>query len=89
MNLFKIVSIYYLIVNLVAFFAMGIDKRKARLNKWRIKEDYFFIISLIGGFIGYYAGMFTFHHKTKKTIFHVCFYVSLLIHGFIFFYYVI
>ncbi len=87
MDIFKIVLIYYFIINLVAFFAMGIDKRRAVLNKWRIQETTLFIMALVGGFIGYYAGMHIFHHKTKKPIFHVCFFVSLIMHCFFMYYF--
>ncbi len=78
--LLEILCMYYFIINIVAFFMMGIDKRKAVLNHWRIKEKYLFTSSLIGGFIGYYLGMHIFHHKTRKKMFHICFFVSLVIH---------
>ncbi len=76
----NIFLVYYFFINLVAFFIMGIDKRKAIMDKWRIKENTLFVLSLIGGFIGFYAGMHVFHHKTKKMKFHICFYVSLVMH---------
>lgn len=83
MTFLGVLIIYYIIINIIAFCVMGIDKRKAVKEKWRIKENTLFILALIGGFIGYYAGMHFFHHKTKKTIFHICFYVSLAIHLFL------
>ncbi len=86
MTVFWIGIIYYLVVNIVAFCLMYVDKRKAVKGKWRIKERTLFISALIGGFIGYYFGMFKFHHKTSKALFHTCFYVSLFIHVFIFYF---
>ncbi len=83
MNLTWILVIYYLIVNIVAFALMGIDKKKAIKDKWRIKENTLFISALIGGFVGYYVGMHKFHHKTSKMKFHACFYGSLILHGII------
>ncbi len=80
MKLIWILIGYYLIVNIVAFALMGIDKKKAENNKWRIKENTLFISALIGGFVGYYIGMYKFHHKTSKLKFHACFYISVLIH---------
>ena len=70
-NLFTIqnVVIYLLIINLIGFLAMGIDKRRAKLMKWRIPEKTLFLITLFGGGIGTIAGMYTFRHKTKKKYF--------------------
>lgn len=57
--------IYFLLINLLLFILMGIDKRKAVTNKWRIKEKTLFILCLLGGSIGGIIGMYTFRHKTK------------------------
>lgn len=64
-----VVSGYVIIINLIGFFAMGIDKRKARKNKWRIKEATLFLLAMIGGSIGSWLGMYAFHHKTKHWYF--------------------
>lgn len=63
------IIIYLIIINLVGFSAMGIDKRKAEKMKWRIPEKTLFLITLFGGGIGTIAGMYTFRHKTKKKHF--------------------
>ena len=57
--------IYFLLINLLLFILMGIDKRKAVTNKWRIKEKTLFILCLLGGSIGGIIGIYTFRHKTK------------------------
>lgn len=59
---------------------MSIDKQKAKKHKWRIKENYLFIVSLLGGCLGGFIGMFLFNHKTKKLPFYIIFSISLLIH---------
>ena len=61
--------IYLLVINIVGFVYMGIDKWKAKRNAWRIPEDTLFAITALGGGIGTIAGMYTFRHKTKKTKF--------------------
>ena len=61
--------IYLIIINIIAFLAMFIDKRKAKYGKWRIKEHTLFILALIGGSVGAIIGMYTFRHKTKKMRF--------------------
>ncbi len=65
----KILIIYLLIINLVGVAAMGADKSKAKKGAWRIPEKTLFFISIIGGSIGTWAGMYLFRHKTKHWYF--------------------
>ena len=69
----KNILIYLLGINLIAFFAMFIDKKRAKWGKWRIKESTLFMLVLLGGGIGGIAGMYTFRHKTKKPMFKIGF----------------
>jgi len=64
-----IVLAYLLVVNLIAFALMGIDKKKAERGAWRIKEATLFFWAIIGGSIGANLGMKVFRHKTKHTQF--------------------
>ena len=73
------IMIYLIIINLIAFIAMYLDKRKARYGKWRIPEQSLFILALIGGSIGAIIGMYTFRHKTKKYRFSIGFPVILIL----------
>lgn len=75
----KYLVIYLIIINLIAFFAMLIDKRRAEKGKWRIKEYTLFLLALLGGSIGAIIGMYTFRHKTKKARFFVGFPLILII----------
>lgn len=61
--------IYLIIINIITFLAMWIDKNKAKKGKWRISESSLFILAILGGSIGGIAGMYTFRHKTKKKRF--------------------
>ena len=63
------VTIYLLLINLLAFALMGIDKEKARRHKWRIPEKTLFLSALLGGSVGAIAGMQLFRHKTKHWYF--------------------
>lgn len=72
------IIIYFLIINIIAFFAMWIDKSKARKGAWRIKESTLFTLVLLGGGIGGIAGMYLFRHKTKKLYFTIGFPVILI-----------
>lgn len=70
-NIFSIknIIIYLIIINLIGFLAMLIDKRKAKKGEWRIPEKTLFLITLLGGGLGTISGMYTFRHKTKKLKF--------------------
>ena len=61
--------IYLLIINITAFFAMLIDKRKAIKHQWRISEKALIGMSIAGGSIGMLCGMNAFRHKTKHNKF--------------------
>jgi len=65
------ILIYLLVMNLVGFLSMLIDKKKAEKGSWRIPEKTLLMIGLIGGSIGSIIGMYVFHHKTKKLRFSV------------------
>ena len=71
--------IYIIIINIICFIAMWLDKRKAQKGKWRISEGALFILALIGGSIGGILGMYTFRHKTKKKIFTIGFPIILIL----------
>ena len=55
---------YLAVVNVVTFIVYGIDKWKAKNSKWRIPEATLLGLAVIGGSIGAWMGMKTWHHKT-------------------------
>ena len=69
MNSLTLLIIYITAVNIIGFALMGIDKRKARKNAFRIPEATLFAFAIIGGSIGATIGMFVFKHKTKHWYF--------------------
>ena len=74
--------IYYLfVINVITFAAFGLDKRKAKKRKFRIRESVLLGLALIGGFLGAMAGMFLFHHKTRKPAFRIGIPVLFLLQG--------
>ena len=59
------------LVNLVTFAAFGIDKWKAVRNRPRIRIVTLLGLSFFGGAAGGLAGMYLFHHKTRRDYFAV------------------
>lgn len=73
------IIIYLVVMNIIGFFIMFWDKRKAKKGSWRTPEKTLFLITLLGGSIGTIAGMYTFRHKTKKLKFTIGFPAILVI----------
>lgn len=69
MEVMPYVIAYLVIINIVAFVTMGIDKWKAKKKRWRIRERTLFAEAILGGSIGAFAGMYVFRHKTKHRKF--------------------
>ena len=67
----KYIIIYFVIINLIGFLAMGIDKYKAKKNYWRIPEGTLMMLAVLGGGIGTISGIYIFRHITKKMKFTV------------------
>lgn len=65
----KIVLIYIVIINLMGFISMWLDKKKAIKHQYRISEKTLFILAILGGTIGSILGMKRFRHKTKHWYF--------------------
>lgn len=64
-----VVLCYLIFINLYGFFLMGLDKKRARKGKWRIRERRFFLLSLLLGSLGTWIGMYVFRHKTRHLKF--------------------
>lgn len=69
MDVVLIIIVYVVMMNLVSFALMGIDKYKAKKKAWRIPEATLFLFAIFGGSIGSILGMFLFHHKTRHWYF--------------------
>ena len=65
----KTYIIYFILINVVTFFLFGVDKWKAKKGRWRISEATLLIFAVIGGSIGAWLGMKTWHHKTMHKKF--------------------
>lgn len=70
---------YLVLMNIISFLVMGLDKYKAKQNQWRIRESTLFLLVIMGGGLGGVLGMHIFRHKRKKLKFIVGFWGILLI----------
>ena len=61
--------LYFMIINLVGFVMMCVDKQLAIHHKNRVPEKVLFLIAIIGGSFGSILGMYAFRHKTKHLSF--------------------
>ncbi|MDW7669069.1 MAG: DUF1294 domain-containing protein [Bacillota bacterium] len=71
---------YYIIINIISFSFSGLDKIKAKKNKWRVKEKTLHTFSFLGGAYGSILSMIMFRHKTKKLKFKIITAVAFIIH---------
>ena len=69
MKILLYIAIYLLIINILSFILMKVDKKKAIKKQSRISEITLYTFSLIGGTIGTLLGMQVYRHKTKKNSF--------------------
>ena len=64
-------SIWLPALNIATFFLFGLDKARARRQKFRIPERTLFLLSILGGSIGALAGMQLWKHKTLHNTFRI------------------
>ena len=64
-----VVCVILLVMNVLAFALMGIDKVKAKAGAWRVPEKTLFLVTALFGGLGGTLGMTFFRHKTKHWYF--------------------
>ena len=67
--LIYLLFVYIGVVNVVGFILPAVDKRRAKKDRWRIRESTLFLVSVLGGSVAMYISMGLFHHKTKHKRF--------------------
>jgi len=68
-----VIAVILIVVSLLAFALMGIDKAKAKAGAWRIPEKTLFLATALMGGLGGTLGMTFFRHKTKHWYFRLGF----------------
>lgn len=72
---------FYAVLTLVTFLVWGFDKHRAKMNLWRVPERTLFTLAFGGGAFGALAGMYLFHHKTRKPHFWILIALACLTHA--------
>lgn len=60
---------FVVLMTLITAVAYGWDKRKAISGKWRTKEKTLLLMSLLGGALGGFYGLYVLRHKNKHWYF--------------------
>ena len=76
---------YIILISLISFIVMGIDKSKARRRARRIPEAALFTLAVFGGSPGILLGMYIFRHKTKHNSFRIGIPVIILVQAYLIF----
>ena len=63
--------VYLSLINALALLLMLSDKLRAKKHRWRIPESVLLASAALGGSLGALAGMWLFHHKTRKPKFYI------------------
>lgn len=71
---------YYAILNLLGFYSMAADKKKAKKHEWRTPEKTLLLIAFLGGALGSFIGMQMMRHKTKHAQFVILVPLFLILH---------
>lgn len=64
-------AVYLALVNLVSFFLMWSDKRRAVKGTWRIRERTLLLFDFLGGSLLGLAAMLLLRHKTRSLKFRI------------------
>ncbi len=83
------IAIWYLLASLICFGVYAFDKSAAIAGRRRVSEVSLITWGLLGGWPGAILAQQLFRHKTKKPLFRVVFYLSVManlaaISGFLF-----
>jgi uncharacterized membrane protein YsdA (DUF1294 family) len=67
-------------LTVVTFSFYGYDKIQAKRSAGRVPELVLHWLAILGGCLGGIAGQWLFRHKTRKPLFHIILWSSLVVH---------
>ncbi len=71
---------YYLLINIIMYVSMAVDKKKAIKQKRRIPEKNFYLLAVLGGGFGGLLAMVLKHHKNHHLDFILVFTITAILH---------
>ena len=71
---------YYIIINIVLYVMMVIDKKRAIKDGWRIPEKNMFVAAVLGGGLGGLCAMVFKRHKNRHMDFILVFTMTAILH---------
>ena len=71
---------YYILINLVLYITMVIDKKRAIKDQWRVPEKNMFIMAVLGGGLGGLFAMVFKRHKNRHMDFIMVFTMTSILH---------
>lgn len=71
MNLKQFITIIIILINIITFILMIMDKRRSILKNYRIKEVHLFFGAICFGSVGIFLGMHLVRHKNRKWYFNL------------------
>lgn len=81
----KFLTLYFIIMSIITFLLMYIDKNRAIKGQWRIPEVTLINLSILGGGIGTYMGMYIFRHKTRHPKFTIFIPITIILNLFLYY----
>ncbi|XTR38851.1 DUF1294 domain-containing protein [Paraclostridium tenue] len=81
----KFLTLYFIIMSIITFLLMYIDKNRAIKGQWRISEATLINFSILGGGIGTYMGMYIFRHKTRHPKFTIFIPITIILNLFLYY----
>ena len=77
----KYIFVYYFVLSLLTYYMYAEDKHAAKGGIQRIPENRLHFFSLIGGWLGALIAQRTFRHKTKKQSFLIIYWLTVILNG--------
>ena len=79
-----LIAVVVVVMNVLAFLLMAMDKSAAKQGKWRVPERTLFLVTALFGGLGGVLGMQLLRHKTKHWYFQLFFPLMLIVQAAIF-----
>ncbi len=77
------IASWVVVISLITYTAYASDKRRARMNSWRIPEAHLHLLELLGGWPGAWLAQQRLRHKCSKRSYQFTFWLIILTHQFL------